>query len=55
MVLFFAFPHSTHPHGLNVHEFDVYVNQLGMAKPAALQSATVNATDKSPLDCVRVL
>jgi hypothetical protein len=40
---------------LNPHEFDDYVNQLRMAQPAALQSATVDATDKSPLDYVRVL
>jgi imidazolonepropionase-like amidohydrolase len=34
---------SVYPHGLNAHELDVYVNQLGMAPLAALQSATVNA------------
>ena len=34
---------SVYPHGLNAHELDVYVNQMGMAPLAALQSATVNA------------
>jgi imidazolonepropionase-like amidohydrolase len=33
------------PHGLNAHELDVYVNQMGMTPLAALQSATVNAAD----------
>ena len=36
---------SVYPHGLNAHELDVYVNQLGMAPLAALQTATVNAAD----------
>jgi imidazolonepropionase-like amidohydrolase len=36
---------AVYPHGLNAHELDVYVNQLGMAPLAALQSATVNAAD----------
>jgi imidazolonepropionase-like amidohydrolase len=34
---------AVYPHGLNAHELDVYVNQLGMAPLAALQTATVNA------------
>ena len=34
---------AVYPHGLNAHELDVYVNQLGMAPLAALQSATINA------------
>jgi imidazolonepropionase-like amidohydrolase len=36
---------AVYPHGLNAHELDVYVNQLGMAPLAALQSATVNAAE----------
>ena len=36
---------AVYPHGLNAHELDVYVNQLGMAPLAALQSATVNASE----------
>lgn len=36
---------AVYPHGLNAHELDVYVNQIGMTPLAALQSATVNAAD----------
>ena len=36
---------AVYPHGLNAHELDVYVNQLGMAPLTALQSATINAAD----------
>ncbi len=36
---------AVYPHGLNAHELDVYVNQLGMAPLAALQTGTVNAAD----------
>lgn len=36
---------AVYPHGLNAHELDVYVNQLGMAPLSALQSATINAAD----------
>jgi imidazolonepropionase-like amidohydrolase len=36
---------AVYPHGLNAHEVDVYVNQMGMTPLAALQSATVNAAD----------
>jgi imidazolonepropionase-like amidohydrolase len=36
---------AVYPHGLNAHELDVYVNQIGMAPLAALQSATIHATD----------
>jgi len=36
---------AVYPHGLNAHELDVYVNQLGMAPLAALQTATINAVD----------
>jgi imidazolonepropionase-like amidohydrolase len=36
---------AVYPHGLNAHELDVYVNQIGMTPIAALQSATVNAAD----------
>ena len=36
---------AVYPHGLNAHELDVYVNQLGMSPLAALQTATVNAAD----------
>jgi len=36
---------AVYPHGLNAHELDVYVNQIGMTPLAALQSATINAAD----------
>ncbi|WP_109487878.1 metal-dependent hydrolase family protein [Occallatibacter savannae] len=36
---------AVYPHGLNAHEVDVYVNQLGMTPLAALQTATINAAD----------
>jgi len=36
---------AVYPHGLNAHELDVYVNQLGMAPLAAVQTATLNAAD----------
>jgi imidazolonepropionase-like amidohydrolase len=36
---------AVYPHGLNAHELDVYVNQLGMKPLAALQTATLNAAD----------
>ena len=36
---------AVYPHGLNAHELDVYVNQLGMAPLAALETATINAAD----------
>jgi imidazolonepropionase-like amidohydrolase len=36
---------AVYPHGLNAHELDAYVNQLGMTPLAALQTATINATD----------
>jgi imidazolonepropionase-like amidohydrolase len=36
---------AVYPHGLNAHELDVYVNQIGMTPLAALQSATINAVD----------
>jgi imidazolonepropionase-like amidohydrolase len=36
---------AVYPHGLNAHELDVYVNQIGMSPLAALQTATVNAAD----------
>ena len=36
---------AVYPHGLNAHELNVYVNQIGMTPLAALQSATVNAAD----------
>jgi imidazolonepropionase-like amidohydrolase len=36
---------AVYPHGLNAHEFDVYVNQLHMAPLAAIQSGTLNAAD----------
>ena len=35
---------AVYPHGLNAHEFAVYV-QMGMTPLAAIQSATVNAAD----------
>jgi imidazolonepropionase-like amidohydrolase len=36
---------AVYPHGLNAHELDVYVNQLGMSPLTALQTATINAAD----------
>ena len=36
---------AVYPHGLNAHELDVYVNQIGMTPLAAIQSATINAAD----------
>src|SRR4051794_1335359 len=36
---------AVYPHGLNAHELDVYVNQIGMSALAALQSATIHAAD----------
>jgi imidazolonepropionase-like amidohydrolase len=36
---------AVYPHGLNAHELDVYVNQLGMTPLAALRTATINAAD----------
>ena len=36
---------AVYPHGLNGHELEVYVRDLGMTPLAALQSATVNAAD----------
>jgi imidazolonepropionase-like amidohydrolase len=36
---------AVYPHGLNAHEIDVYVNQLGMTPLAALQTTTINAAD----------
>jgi len=35
---------AVYPHGLNAHEFAVYV-KMGMTPLAAIQSATVNAAD----------
>jgi imidazolonepropionase-like amidohydrolase len=36
---------AVYPHGLNAHELDVYVNQIGMTPLAALQTATINAAE----------
>jgi imidazolonepropionase-like amidohydrolase len=36
---------AVYPHGLNAHELDVFVNQIGMAPLAALQSATIHAAE----------
>ena len=36
---------AVYPHGLNAHELDVYVNQMGMTPLAALDTATINAAD----------
>lgn len=36
---------AVYPHGMNAHELDVYVNELGMTPLAAIQSATLNAAD----------
>ena len=35
---------AVYPHGLNAHEFNVYV-QMGMTPIQAIQTATVNAAD----------
>ena len=36
---------AVYPHGLNAHELEVYVRDLGMTPLAAIQSATVNAAE----------
>jgi imidazolonepropionase-like amidohydrolase len=36
---------AVYPHGLNGHEVEVYVRDLGMTPLAAIQSATLNAAD----------
>ncbi len=36
---------AVYPHGLNAHELEVYVRDLGMTPLAAIQSATLNAAD----------
>jgi imidazolonepropionase-like amidohydrolase len=36
---------AVYPHGLNGHELEVYVRDLGMSPLEAIQSATVNAAD----------
>jgi imidazolonepropionase-like amidohydrolase len=36
---------AVYPHGLNAHEIEVYVRDLGMTPLAAIQTATVNAAD----------
>jgi imidazolonepropionase-like amidohydrolase len=36
---------AVYPHGLNGHELEVYVRDLGMKPIEAIQSATVNAAD----------
>jgi imidazolonepropionase-like amidohydrolase len=36
---------AVYPHGLNAHELEVYVRDLGMKPIEAIQSATVNAAD----------
>jgi len=36
---------AVYPHGLNGHEFEVYVDQFGMSPLAAIQAGTVNAAD----------
>ena len=36
---------AVYPHGLNAHEFEVYVDQFGMSPLAAIQSGTLNAAD----------
>jgi len=36
---------AVYPHGLNAHEVEVYVRDVGMAPIAAIQTATVNAAD----------
>ncbi len=36
---------AVYPHGLNAHEFEVYVREYGMTPLAALQSGTLNGAD----------
>lgn len=36
---------AVYPHGLNAHEVEVYVRDLGMSPLEAIQTATVNAAD----------
>jgi imidazolonepropionase-like amidohydrolase len=36
---------AVYPHGLNAHELEVYVRDLGMTPLEAIQSATINAAD----------
>jgi imidazolonepropionase-like amidohydrolase len=36
---------AVYPHGLNAHEIEVYVRDLGMSPLEAIQTATVNAAD----------
>jgi imidazolonepropionase-like amidohydrolase len=36
---------AVYPHGLNAHELEVYVRDLGMTPLQAIQSATINAAD----------
>jgi imidazolonepropionase-like amidohydrolase len=36
---------AVYPHGLNAHEIEVYVRDLGMPPMEAIQTATVNAAD----------
>jgi imidazolonepropionase-like amidohydrolase len=36
---------AVYPHGLNAHEFEVYVKDYGMTPLAALQAGTLNAAD----------
>ncbi len=36
---------AVYPHGLNAHEVEVYVRDLGMTPIAAIQTGTVNAAD----------
>jgi imidazolonepropionase-like amidohydrolase len=36
---------AVYPHGLNAHEVEVYVTQLGLTPLAAIQTGTINAAD----------
>jgi imidazolonepropionase-like amidohydrolase len=36
---------AVYPHGLNAHEFEVYVTQYGMTPLAAIQTGTLNGAD----------
>ena len=36
---------AVYPHGLNAHEVEVYVTELGMSPLAALQTGTINAAE----------
>src|SRR5258708_138791 len=42
---------AVYPHGLNAHELDVYVNQMGMTPLAAVQPATIKPAELRGSSC----